>query len=291
MRPVPADALPQLRPWFAPERPGPLIFEHVLRTGHGRCRVDRWPRPQVVLAELPGNYALRGDPAALEDLDLHDVAGFVDAPPEWLPALRALDPAMGVWDRLVAVLPDGAVVPPPGDHIRLLTLADAPALAALGPDSAWIHETWGGPAGLIAAGVAHAGTVDGEPVSIAVPFYMGGAYEDIGVVTLPAHRRRGLSTASTAAVVRDIRARGRVPTWTTSPDNTASLAVAARLGFTHVRDDVLYAGAHADPRLSRVSAPRVPAGPAGTRPPPRRPGRAPRASRRCAAGGSSRWPR
>jgi RimJ/RimL family protein N-acetyltransferase len=241
MRFVPADALPQLRPWFAPERPGPLIFEHVVRTGHGRCRVDRWPHPQVVLAELPGNYALRGDPAHLEDGDLDDVAGFVDAPPEWLPALRTLDPAIGVWDRLVAALPDDAVVPPPGDHVRLLTPSDAPALAALDAESAWIHETWGGPARLLAAGVAYAGTVDGEPVSIAVPFYVGAEYEDIGVVTVQAHRRRGLSTASAAAVVRDIRTRGHVPTWTTSPDNTASLAVAARLGFTHVRDDVLYA--------------------------------------------------
>jgi RimJ/RimL family protein N-acetyltransferase len=241
MRPVPADALPELRPWFAPERPGPLIFEHVLRTGHGRCLVDRWPHPQVVLAELPGNYSLRGDPARLEYGDLDDVAGLVDAPPEWLPTLRAADPATAVWDRLVAVLPDGEAVPPPGDHVRLLAPGDAPALAAFGAESAWIHETWGGPAGLITAGVAYAGTVDGEPVSIAVPFYVGGEYEDIGVVTAPAHRRRGLSRASAAAVVRDIRARGRVPTWTTSPDNTASLAVAARLGFTHFRDDVLYA--------------------------------------------------
>src|ERR1700754_4994199 len=169
MRSVPVDALPQLRPWFAPERPGPLIFEHVVRTGHGRCRVDRWPHPEVVLAELPGNYALRGDPAQLEDGDLDDVAGFIDAPPEWLPALRTLDPATGVWDRLVALLPDDAVVPPPGDHVRLLTPADPPALDALGAADAWIHETWGGVAGLLAAGVAYAATVDGEPVSIAVP--------------------------------------------------------------------------------------------------------------------------
>jgi RimJ/RimL family protein N-acetyltransferase len=42
-------------------------------------------------------------------------------------------------------------------------------------------------------------------------------------------------------VVADVRSRGRTPTWTTSPDNRASLAVAARLGFAHERDDVLYA--------------------------------------------------
>jgi RimJ/RimL family protein N-acetyltransferase len=32
-----------------------------------------------------------------------------------------------------------------------------------------------------------------------------------------------------------------VPTWSTSPDNTGSRGVAARLGFVHERDDVLYA--------------------------------------------------
>jgi hypothetical protein len=75
MRTVRADALPRLRQWFTPEQPGPMIFEHVARTGHGRCRVDRWPDPRVVLAELPGHYALRGDPSHLDDSDLANVMG------------------------------------------------------------------------------------------------------------------------------------------------------------------------------------------------------------------------
>jgi RimJ/RimL family protein N-acetyltransferase len=241
MRPVPAAALPRLRPWFTPEQPGPMIFEHVARTGHGRCRVDRWPDPRVVLAELPGSYALRGDPSHLDDVDLADVTGFVEAPPEWLPALRTLDPATAAWDRMIAVLPDSVAVPPPRHDVRLLAVADAPALAALPAESAWIHETWGGAAGLLAAGVARAVIVDGRVASIAVPFYVGGRHEDIGVVTVPERRRRGLSTACAAVVIADIRARGHVPTWSTSPDNTGSLAVAARLGFAHVREDVLYA--------------------------------------------------
>ena len=42
-----------------------------------------------------------------------------------------------------------------------------------------------------------------------------------------------------AAVCQDVRRRGRVPSWTTLPDNTASLRVAAKLGFRLQRHDRL----------------------------------------------------
>jgi RimJ/RimL family protein N-acetyltransferase len=238
---VPPGELPAMRPWFAPERPGPLILEHVVRTGYGRCRVDRWPDPHVVVAELPGNYALRGDPDLASGRDLADIAGFVEAPPEWLPALRASDPGTAEWPRVVAALPPSVRVAPPRADVRLLTPADAPALAGLSRESAWISETWGGPDGMLASGTARGVLVDGQIAAIALPFFVGAEHEDIGVVTEPAYRRQGLSMGCAAAVVGDIRARGRIPTWTTSPDNAASLGVAARLGFEHVRDDVLYA--------------------------------------------------
>jgi RimJ/RimL family protein N-acetyltransferase len=238
---VAPETVPELRPWFTPERPGPLIFEHTARTGHGRVRVDRWPDPRVVLAELPGNIALRGAPEHLPPQTLAALTGFVEAPPEWLPTLRASDAATGVWDRLIAVLPAHAAVPPPDPAVRLLTPADAPALAALTADSAWIAETWGGVAGLLAAWVARGMFVDETVAALAVPFFVGGVHEDIGVVTEAPYRRRGFSVACAAALVADIRGRGHVPTWTTSPDNAGSRAVAARLGFAHVRDDVLYA--------------------------------------------------
>lgn len=230
-----------LRPWFTPERPGPLVFEHVARTGHGSVRVDRWPGPRVVVAELPGNLSLRGDPEHLPPADLAGLTGFVDAPPEWLPALRASDPDVTPWDRLIAVLPGTVPTPAPAPDVRLLTSDDAAAFAGLSAESAWIAQTWGGVPGLLAAGVARGVLADGQVAALAVPFYVGGTYEDIGVVTEPAHRRKGLSTACAGALIADIRARGHVPTWSTSPDNTGSRRVAARLGFVHERDDVLYA--------------------------------------------------
>lgn len=76
--------------------------------------------------------------------------------------------------------------------------------------------------------------------SVAVPFFIGERYEDPGVVTEAEYRGRGLSTACAARLLADIRARGRLLTWTTSPDNVASLRVARKLGFRPVREDQLY---------------------------------------------------
>jgi GNAT superfamily N-acetyltransferase len=224
----------------APERPGPLMHAHLVATGVGRVRVDRWPDPRAAHVELPGgNHALAGDPDALCPTDLADVAGLVDAADRWLPLLRAVDPATAPWRRVFAALPADVTVP--ASDARLLGPADAPALDALHPGSAWIHDTWGGAAGLAAARTARAVVVGGRAVSVAVPFYVGTRYEDIGVVTDPAFRRRGLSTACAAAVVADIRTRGRIPTWTTSVPTAASRGVAARLGFEPAGEGVLYA--------------------------------------------------
>lgn len=232
--------LSSLRPFFTPERPGPLIWAHLLHTGIGRARADRLPGPRAVHVALPDNHALRGDPEAIDPAALADLTGFVEAPPEWLAVLRRVDPGTAVWDRIVAVLPDTAVPPEPRG-IRRLTAEDGPALAGLDPEIAWISETWGGPAGLAGSGTAWAAFTDGLPVSVAAPFFVGEAHEDLGVVTARGHRGRGLSTACAAGVIADIRARGRRPTWTTSPDNAGSRAVAARLGFVRQREDVLYA--------------------------------------------------
>jgi RimJ/RimL family protein N-acetyltransferase len=223
--------------FFLPERPGPLVQQHVAATGIGRCRADRWPDPRTVVADLPGdNVAVRGEPRVIEDL-----AGLVEAPPDWLPALRELDPATGIWPRLIFALPDSAALPPPRAAVRRLGPADAGALDRLDPAIAWIGETWGGAAGLAASGRAWAAFAGGEAVSVACAFFVGRQHEDIGVVTDPAHRGRGLSTACAAGAAADIRRRGHRPTWATSPDNLASRAVAAHLGFASVRDDVLYA--------------------------------------------------
>jgi RimJ/RimL family protein N-acetyltransferase len=214
----------------------------VAATGIGRCLADRPDEPQTAVAELPGgNVALRGVPREVPGL-----TGLVEAPEEWLPTLRAMDPGTAVWPRVVAVLPPAVELPSPRHAVRRLTADDAPALQRLDPSIAWIGTTWGGLAGLAASGHAWAAFAEDDdgpvaPVSVACSFFLGRRFVDLGVVTDPGFRGRGLSTACAVAVAADIRASGRRPTWTTSPDNAGSLGVAARLGFVHERDDVLYA--------------------------------------------------
>jgi predicted GNAT family acetyltransferase len=123
--------------------------------------------------------------------------------------------------------------------VRRLGAGDAGPLAGLGEASAWIANTWGGPEGLAASGTAWGAFAGSRLVAVACPFFVGTVYEDLGVVTEPGFRRLGLSTACAGPVCQDVRGRGRVPSWTTSPDNAASLGVAAKLGFTFQRRDRL----------------------------------------------------
>lgn len=240
VRLVPADHHLQLPQWFRPELPGPVVWSHVVRTGHGRCLVDRWPNPRTVVAEIAGNFSMRGDPVHLDDQP-EPIAGFVEAPATFLTGLRRLDPDLVVWERVILELSGDSRCPPaPAAVVRQLDADDTGALAGLAEGIGWISKTLGGPAGLAASGLGWGGFSDGQLVSVAVPFFLGEKYEDLGVVTERAYRNRGLSTACAAAVVADTRSRGRQPTWTTSLDNVASLSVARRLGFHPVREDQLY---------------------------------------------------
>jgi hypothetical protein len=241
MKPVTIEQLATLRPWFLPERPGPLVGLHVLNTGNGACLADRWPAPRALLVETAGNYSLAGDPGALQPAQIQErVSGFVDAPERFVPLLRAAAVDLEVWDRVVFALEGRPRLPRPERPVRRLGAADAGALAGLSGDVAWVANTWGGPAGLASSGTGWGAFADRRLVSVACPFFVGDRYEDVGVVTEQGFRGRGLSTACAAAVCRDILGRGRLPSWTTTVDNLASARVAAKLGFTLQRRDVLY---------------------------------------------------
>ncbi|GAB3688849.1 hypothetical protein GCM10027589_56570 [Actinocorallia lasiicapitis] len=226
--------------WFRPERPGPVIGPHVLRTGHGRVFADHAEQPRAVLVETGGeNFDLSGDPAAFTPE--RALRGIFRADQEFEPLLGAYGAEVHRWPRVIYELQAASRdLSPVEAEIRRLGPADAPALDALPAEIHWITETWGGPAGAAKGGLAFGAFAEGALVSVAIPFYTGEKYEDIGVVTEESHRARGLSAACATAVIKDVLARGHRPTWSTSPDNIASRRVAAKLGFRFVRADLLY---------------------------------------------------
>jgi RimJ/RimL family protein N-acetyltransferase len=241
--PLTREQLATLRRWFLPERPGPLVAQHVMATGNGGSLVDRWPDPRAVLVETGGNYTLAGDPAAFHPAALRGrVAGVVEAPDGFVPLLAAVARELREWPRVVLAL-QGPPNPPPGHRgghqVRRLGPDHAGSLARLGDETGWIANSWGGPEGLAASATAWGAFQGRRLVAVACPFFVGALHEDLGVATEPGFRGLGLSTACAAAVCQDVRRRGRVPSWTTSPDNTASLRVAGKLGFRLERRDRL----------------------------------------------------
>jgi len=230
-----------LRPWFMPERPGPLIFSHHQATGFGQCRIDRWPDPRAVVVEVGGNYTIMGDPTAISTAALTTLKGFVTAPPEWEKILCEVDQNAVQWSRIISVLPrsvEGLELDP---RIRRLNQSDKDAVANMAPADQWISETWDGPNGLCNSGMAWGLVEDGSVLTLAASFFVGEQFEDIGVVTKLANRRQGLAQAAAMAAAIDIRSRGRQPTWSTSPDNDGSLAIARHLGFVEHHHEYLWA--------------------------------------------------
>jgi RimJ/RimL family protein N-acetyltransferase len=246
----------QLARLLPPERPGPLVGPHVLQTGLDACHVDRWPDPRLLLFTAGPNYSLVGDPEAASAASLGNlIAGMVDAPPHFEPLLRSIDPQLGHWDRIISQLLREPAPFDAGDaEVRRLRPRDVRQVSDLSEENRWIWETLGGPVTLCAAREGWGAFEAGRLVSLAVPFFIGQHFEDIGVVTEPDQRGRGLSVACAGALCVDIRARGRIPSWSTSPDNRASLRVAEKLGFEREREDRLFVVKEEVPEAAQAPA-------------------------------------
>lgn len=239
---------------FFPDRPGPLAGQHVVRTGLGRCLVDRWPNPRAAIARTGYDIQLAGDADRIDEDALRDLTpvGFIDAGARYRHLLARVFPDAVAWPRVIATLE--AAPPPPSvpASIRRLDPKDADALADLEDDIDWICDSLGGPVRAAESQLAFGAFVGADLASVAVPYHLGERFEDIGVVTDSRFRGRGLSPACAAHVAADVRARGRTPSWSTSPDNLASLAVAKKLGARKDRDDVLWVTGTEPPKPATV---------------------------------------
>jgi GNAT superfamily N-acetyltransferase len=238
--------LPAVSRWFPAGGPGAAaLAEHVLATGSGHWWADRVIQPRAVAVGCAGHVLLRGDPRALSPRSLAPLAGsYVGAPARFLPLLGQAFDRVIPWERMEWVRHEqGRRVPPPPDGVtvRRLTADDAPALAVLDDTMAWIHDSWGGPAGLAASGFGWAAFAGGRITAVACGYFLGSAYEDIAVVTHPDHRRGGLALACVTALCAETAIRGHTPSWTCSRDNRPSRLLAWAAGFRLVREYVYFA--------------------------------------------------
>lgn len=76
--------------------------------------------------------------------------------------------------------------------------------------------------------------VDGDPVAFAYAPWRSASLFDVSVDTLPGARQLGLGAIVAATMIRHERAPGREPVWGADEGNTASLRLAAKLGFVEV---------------------------------------------------------
>ncbi len=72
---------------------------------------------------------------------------------------------------------------------------------------------------------------DGRPVSFCYPVWQTEAWWDVSIETLPAYRQQGHGARAARTLIRHMRGTGRAPVWGSLETNTASRALAARLGF------------------------------------------------------------
>ena len=79
---------------------------------------------------------------------------------------------------------------------------------------------------------------DGHAVAVCCSVRRTSAAHEAGVETVPAYRGRGYAAQVVTAWARAVRNMGRVPLYSTSWQNEASLAVARKLGLVHFGSDL-----------------------------------------------------
>jgi GNAT superfamily N-acetyltransferase len=77
-------------------------------------------------------------------------------------------------------------------------------------------------------------------VSWCLAVYVSGSNYELGLATVPDHRRQGYATLVAAASVEQAMARGAVPHWHCWADNAGSIATAARVGFVDPKPYTVY---------------------------------------------------
>ncbi len=122
------------------------------------------------------------------------------------------------------------VIRPPS--VRLLTLDDLPLFEM--SDEKFRLSRFGDITTLLKEGIVAAALLDGQIVARAITGGRSRHYADIAITTLEGQRGQGLATATASLVIEQVQQAGLIPVWCSGSDNTASLRVAQKLGFTEV---------------------------------------------------------
>ena len=104
-----------------------------------------------------------------------------------------------------------------------------------------IEQVWGTEENLLARGVSFVVLHGREVVAWCTPDCVAGDRIDVGVMTDPAHRRKGLAAVAVAATVEQCLRQGfRAVGWHCNADNVGSWRTAERVGFVRNREYVYY---------------------------------------------------
>lgn len=221
-----------------PAGPGLLALRHALAFRRPGLWGDSPSAPRSVLLVREGGGQFEAFGAGAPEPAVGWLAGHrrgfsLLAPDTWLDAVRA---RVGGVDRDEVETWSGgpgppAGTPPGGVVTRRLTAGDLAAFTAAAP--AWGLRGWGSYPALIEDAAAFGVPRGAGFAALAWVFDRAGRYDALGVYTAPRYRRLGLGRAAVSALVAHVvDQRGRVPLWSTRPDNKPSRALARALGFS-----------------------------------------------------------
>ncbi len=229
------DERRQLIGWIG-ERPETVIVVAALRSGAGRLCIDGEPAaPSAVLIEsalIPGEPQGFGEGGALLRL--------LAATDGWTCVETSDDLAVEIeeefahrWGLAPSVidviheLTDPATV---HEHPLVRQLTPTEALELPTEDDDLLPDRR-----LVAASAEHghffAAIDDGVIVGQGGSLAAGLVFADVGIHVAGARRRQGVATACASRACQAVQNDGLTPVWGTSSENTASLAVARKLGF------------------------------------------------------------
>ena len=247
------QSIPHLQDLFLADLPAGIRCKAVLKdVALGRVLVDKLESPsRAFLLEFAENNVYPA--GAYTALDLAQAVAILRRDRDVVLALWPSDPlaaqkypfpeprpdyigaAIDLTDRAPDVDLDILSVPPDGCHLQRI---DLPLLERI--NHAYEEQLFGSLDRALAAGIGYC-LMEGVEVlsqAFAAPF-MGGQFE-IGVGTPKQHRRKGYAAVTCALLIRECERLGYQPYWNANAQNTASLNLAIKLGFSTERPFRVY---------------------------------------------------